>query len=27
VRLTASHPWLGSQTVEIVVTGASAEMV
>jgi beta-galactosidase len=26
VRLTASHPWLGSQVVEIVVTAASAEM-
>ncbi len=27
VRLTATHPWLGSQMVEIVVTNASVEMV
>ena len=27
VRLIATHPWLGSQTVEIVVTNASVEMV
>ncbi len=27
VRLTATHPRLGSQTVEIVVTNASVEMV
>jgi beta-galactosidase len=27
VRLTATHPWLGSQMVEIAVTNASVEMV
>jgi beta-galactosidase len=27
VRLTAIHPWLGSQTVEIVLTGAPVEVV
>jgi hypothetical protein len=27
VRLTATHPWLGSQMVEIVATNASVEMV
>ena len=27
VRLTATHPWLGSQMVDIAVTNASVEMV